>query len=93
MDSSVASNTVMSSTRNWAQSLSGRPRPGNTPPAIVPNITLWVSRPSIVRCAAPAKRRRRLRIVVSTLTLCLLESLGVRHAVIGALSPLKANDP
>ena len=26
------------------------------------------------------------------LTLCLLESLGVRHAVVGALSALKAND-
>ena len=26
-------------------------------------------------------------------TLCLLESLGVRHEVIGALSALEANDP
>ena len=101
MDPSIASNNLVSSTRHWAQLFSGRPRPGFTPPAIVPNITRRVNRSLVVRCAAPAKRgaapakrRRRLRIVVSPLILCLLESLGVRHAVVGALSTLlKANDP
>ena len=28
---------------------------------------------------------------LNALTLCLLESLGLRHAVVGALSALKAN--
>ena len=32
-------------------------------------------------------------IRLNALTLCLLESLGVRHAVVGALSALKANNP
>ena len=30
---------------------------------------------------------------LNALTLCILESLGARHAVVGALSALKANDP
>ena len=30
---------------------------------------------------------------LNALTLCVLESLGVRHAVVGALSALKANGP
>ena len=30
---------------------------------------------------------------LSALTLYLLESLGIRHAVVGALSALRANDP
>ena len=30
---------------------------------------------------------------LNALKLCPLESLGVRHAVVGALSALKANDP
>ena len=30
---------------------------------------------------------------LNALTLCLLDSLGVRHAVVGALSALKVNDP
>ena len=92
---SVASDTLMmSSTRHWAQFFFDRPRPGFTPPAIVPNFTRWVSRSLVVRCTAPAKRRRRLRIGVSTLSHCaFFESLGVRHAVVGAPSALKTNDP
>ena len=70
VDPSVASKTLMSSTRHWAQFFPGRPRPGFTPPAIVPNITRWVSRSLAVRCPAPAKRRRRLRIAVSMLSHC-----------------------
>ena len=60
----------MLSTRHWAQFFSGRPRPGLTPPAIASNIRRWVSRSLVVRCTAPANRRRRLRIVVSTLSHC-----------------------
>ena len=37
---------------------------------IVPNTTRWMSRSLLVRCTAPAKRRRRLRIVVPTLSHC-----------------------
>ena len=61
---------MRSSTRHWAQFFSGRPRPGFSTPAIVPNITRWVRRSLFVRCTAPAKRRRRLRMIVSTLWHC-----------------------
>ena len=57
VDPSVASNTLMSSTRHWAQFVSGRPRPGFTSPAIVPNITRWVGCPLVVRCTVDAPRR------------------------------------
>ena len=70
VDPSVAPNTLRSSTRHWALLFSGRSRPGFTPAAIVPNITRWVSHSLLVRCTAPAKTRRRLRIVVQTLSHC-----------------------
>ena len=47
VDPSVASNTLMSSARHWAQFFSGRPRPGFTQPVIVSYITPWVS-PSLL---------------------------------------------
>ena len=95
MDPSVASNTLMSSTRHWAQLFSGRPRAGFKPPAIVPNITRWVNRPLVVCCTVAAKRKEVsfAESRLNALTLCLLERLGVRHAVVGVLSALKANDP
>ena len=55
VDPSVARNTLRSSTRHLAQLFSGRPGPGFSPPAIVPNITRRGSRSLYVRCAAPAK--------------------------------------
>ena len=45
------------------------------------------SHSSCVRCTATAKRRHRLRMVVSTPSHC-----GVRHEVVWALSALEAND-
>ena len=65
---SVARNTLRSSTKHWVQFYSGRLGPGFSPPAIVPDITRRVSRSLCVRCTAPANRRRRLRMVVSTLS-------------------------
>ena len=85
----------MSSARHWAQFSSGRPRPGFTPPAIVPNITRWDSR-SLVGRPLYGSRKEEASFAdsrLNALTLCLLESLGERHAVVGALSALKANDP
>ena len=70
VDPSVGSNTLMSSARHWAQFFSGRPHPGFTPPAIVPNMSRWSSRSLVVRCTAPAKSRRRLRVVVPMLSHC-----------------------
>ena len=72
VDPSVARNTLRFSRRHWAQFFSGRPGPGFSPPAIVPNITRRVSRSLCVRCTPPAKRRRPLRIIVSTLSHCAL---------------------
>ena len=69
VDASVARNTLRSSTRHWARFFSGRPGPG-FPPAIVPNIVRRVSGSLCVRCTAHAKRRRRLQMVVSTLSRC-----------------------
>ena len=73
VDPSVASNTFTQSTQHWGQLFSSRPRPGFTPPAIVPNITQWVSRSMPVRCPAAAQREavvcgwlsQRLHIVSS----------------------------
>ena len=70
VDPSIASNTLMSSARLWAQYSSAQPRPGLTPRAIVPNVKRWVGRSLLIRCTAPAKRRRRLQLVVSTLSHC-----------------------
>ena len=95
VDPSVPWNTLMSSARHWAQCYSGRPGPGFSPPANVPNITRWSSRSLVVRCTAPAKRRRRLRMVVSTLSHCaFLRALAYdMNEVVGALSALEASDP
>ena len=68
VDPSVAFNTLMLSARHWTRFVSGRPRPGFSPPANVPNITRSVSRSLVVCCTPPAKSRRRLRKVVSTLS-------------------------
>ena len=73
VDPSVARNTLRSSTGHWAEFFSGRPGPGLSPPAIVPNITRRVSRSLFSRCTAPPKGRdafcgwwsRRFRIVPS----------------------------
>ena len=70
MDPSVARNTLRSSTRHWAQFFSGRPGPGFSPPAIVPNVIRRISRSLCLRCTPPAKGRRRLRMLVSTLSHC-----------------------
>ena len=70
VDPSVARNSLRLSIRHWAQFFSGRPSPGFSPPAIFPNITRRVGRSLCVRCTAPAKRRRRLRMVVSALSQC-----------------------
>ena len=43
VDPSVVLNALMSA-RHWAQFFRSRPGPGCSPPAIVPNITRWVSR-------------------------------------------------
>ena len=70
VDPSVARNTLRSSTRHGARFFSGRPGSGFSPPAIVPNITRRVNRSLCVHCRVPANRRRRLRMVVSTLSHC-----------------------
>ena len=93
MNPSVARNTPRSSTRQQAQFFSGRRGPGFSPPAIVPNVTRRVSRSLCVRCTTPAKRRRRLRVIVSTLSPCLLKGPGIRPKVVCALSATEANDP
>ena len=72
-DPSVARHTLRSSTiknRNWDQFFSGRPGLGFSPPAVVPNSTRRVSRSLCVHCTPPAKRRRRLQMVVPTLSHC-----------------------
>ena len=70
------------------------PGPGFSPPAIVPTITRLVSRSGFARCTTPAKRRRRLRIVVSTLSHCaFLRALAYdMHAVVGALLAMEAKN-
>ena len=50
VDLSVARNTLRLSTRHWAQFFAGRPGPGFSRPAIVPNITRRVSHSLCVRC-------------------------------------------
>ena len=70
VDSSVASNTLMSSARHLDQFFSGLPRPEFTPPAIFPIVTWRASRSFVFRCAASATKRRRSRIVVSALSKC-----------------------
>ena len=70
VDPSLAWNTLMSSARHWAQFFSGRPGSGFSPHQPSPNIIRWVGRSLVVRCTASAKRRRRLRMVVSTLSHC-----------------------
>ena len=85
VDPSVARNTLRSSTKHWAQLFSGRSGPGFSPSAIVPNITRRVSRSLCVRCTPPANRRRRLRMVVSTLShLAFLRALAGGLCVVGA---------
>ena len=93
VDPSVARNTLKSSDRDWARLFLDRPGPAFSRPTTVPNITRRVSCSFFVRCTAPAKRRRRLRVIVSTLSdLLLVESLDERHEVVNALSALQAND-
>ena len=79
VDHSVARNTLTSSSRHWTQFFSGRPGPGFSPPGIVPNTTRWVSRSLVFRCTTPAKRRRRLRMVVSTLSSYVKETVSPQH--------------
>lgn len=75
------------------------PGPGFSSLAIVTHIMRWINRLLVVRCTAPAKWRRRLRMVVSTLSHCACALLGffffVRHDVVGAMSALEvsANHP
>ena len=95
MDPYLTLNTLMPSTRHWAQFFAARPRSGFTPPAIVPNITRWDSR-SLLGRPLYGSRKEEASFAdtrLNALTLCLLESVGVRHAVVGALSALKANYP
>ena len=66
-----------------------------TPPAIVPNITRWVSR-SLIGRPLYGCRKEEASFAAGRLNapkLCLLESLGVRHVVVGALSAVEANAP
>ena len=68
VEPSVARNTLIPSARQWAQVFSGRPGPGFSPPAIVPKHHP-MDPPLIVRpIYAPRKRRRRLQMVVSTIS-------------------------
>ena len=70
VDPSVTRNTLRSSTRHWSQFFSGQPGLGCSPPDTVPNITRRVNSSLCVRYMADANRRRRLRMVVSTLPHC-----------------------
>ena len=60
----------MSSTRRRVHVFPGQLGPGFSPSAIVPNIAPRFNCSGFPRCTAPAKTRRSLRIVVSTLSQC-----------------------
>ena len=64
---------------------------------MVPNITRRGIQPLIVHAlygTVLAKGRRHFSDGgLDALALCILEGLGVKHEVGGALSPLEANDP
>eukprot|EP00752_Nemacystus_decipiens_P002428 g2287.t1 len=62
-----APNTLRSSFRHVSQFCSGLPFPGFSPPLNSPNISRFGSRLSGCRATAPAKSRRRCRMVASTL--------------------------
>ena len=68
VEPSVTWKTLRSPTRYWAEVFSGGPGPGFSPPVVVPSITRRFSRSLVVRCTTPAKRRRHLCMVVSTLS-------------------------
>ena len=93
MDPWVARSTVRWSARHVTQFFPGPPDPRFSPPVIVANIAWLVSHSLFVRCTPPAKRRRRFRAVVLTLSHCaLLRALSVRLEVVDALSALEANE-
>ena len=82
----------MPSARHWAQLFSGRSRvhPTSQRPKHHPMGQPLIGRPWFgPRKEEPSFADGRL----DALALCLLESLGVRHEVVGALSALEANDP
>ena len=81
----------MSSARHWAQFFCYRPAPGFYPPAIVPNITRHES--AVHRSSVLQEEGSFADGCLNAPTLCLLESLGELHEVVGALSSLEANAP
>ena len=86
MDPSVASNTLISSTGHWAQfffwSASRRVHPTSHRPEHHAMGQSLIARPLYgSRQEAASFADRRLNALAS----CLLDSLGIRHAVVGAL--------
>ena len=84
----------MSPTRHRANAIPGRPGLGFSPPAIVPNITRRVTRSEFARCNGPPSTETAFADRdLDALALCLLEGVGVRHSVVGALPAMDANHP
>ena len=65
VDPLVASNALRSSSRHLCQLFGCPPGLRPSPPAMFPSITRLGNRPSWCRATAPAKKSRRLRMVVS----------------------------
>ena len=92
VDPSVASNALRSSSRPLCQLFGYRPGLRPSPRVIFPSMTRLGNRPSFCRASAPAKKSRRLRMIIA-LASCLLEGLRARKdCVVGTLSALEAND-
>ena len=90
----VARNPLRSSTMHICQVLNCPPGLGFSPSAIVPNITRLCNDSLLCRATAPAKRSRRLRMVVSMFSQrVILRALAYERMVwCGTKSALGVND-
>lgn len=94
VDVSGAQNTLGPSPRHFAHFVCGRPGPGFSPPAVVPNVIRLVNPSYFVLCATPANEETPFAVGhFNSLALCLLVDLGVQDGIVGALLALEANDP
>ena len=83
MDPSVDWNTLTSPARHCAQLISGRPGPGSShqPSSLTSPDRSAACRSSVVR---PPKEASFADGRLNALTVCLLDSLGVRHVEVSA---------
>ena len=91
----MARNALRSSTKHLCRVFGCPPGLRPSPPVIIANITRLGNHPLLCRTTAPAKKSRRLRLVVSMLSHRVFLSAFAYERVfaVGTLSVLKANNP